>query len=75
MEGIYRISGSHDEMERLRLSLHTGGVATVKFQLEDIHTLAGLLKLYLRLLPQPLITFSVFRNLQATTRQVRKNIL
>ncbi|VDN17582.1 unnamed protein product [Gongylonema pulchrum] len=71
-EGIYRISdindgqvqvsGSHDQMERLRRqfdTLHKVDLSMV----EDIHTVAGLLKLYLRLLPQQLVPFTVYRSL------------
>ncbi|MCP9257641.1 N-chimaerin [Dirofilaria immitis] len=61
-EGIYRVSGSHEQMERLRRqfdTLHKVDLSTV----EDIHTVAGLLKLYLRLLPQQLVPFSVYRSL------------
>ncbi|KAL4003519.1 RhoGAP domain family protein [Acanthocheilonema viteae] len=61
-EGIYRVSGSHEQMERLRRqfdTLHKVDLSIV----EDIHTVAGLLKLYLRLLPQQLVPFSVYRSL------------
>lgn len=47
-------------MERLRRqfdTLHKVDLSSV----EDIHTVAGLLKLYLRLLPQQLVPFSVYR--------------
>ncbi|VDN02022.1 unnamed protein product [Thelazia callipaeda] len=60
VEGIYRVSGSHEQMERLRRqfdTLHKVDLSAV----EDIHTVAGLLKLYLRLLPQQLVPFSVYR--------------
>lgn len=49
-------------MERLRRqfdTLHKVDLSIV----EDIHTVAGLLKLYLRLLPQQLVPFSVYRSL------------
>lgn len=49
-------------MERLRRqydTLHKVDLSTV----EDIHTVAGLLKLYLRLLPQQLVPFSIYRSL------------
>lgn len=49
-------------MEKLRRqfdTLHKVDLTVV----EDIHTVAGLLKLYLRLLPQQLVPFSVYRSL------------
>lgn len=62
VEGVYRVSGSHEQMERLRRqfdTLHKVDLSAV----EDIHTVAGLLKLYLRLLPQQLVPYSVYRSL------------
>ncbi len=73
-EGIYRISGSHEDIEKLRLAYDTYASRVDLSRLarvEDIHTIAGLLKLYLRLLPQPLITFSVYRNMLQQVRQCR----
>lgn len=61
---MLQVSGSHEQMERLRRQFdtqHRVDLSTV----EDIHTVAGLLKLYLRLLPQQLVPFSVYRSLLA----------
>ncbi|VDP11166.1 unnamed protein product [Soboliphyme baturini] len=61
-EGLYRISGSHEEIERLRMLFDTEGrVDLRKCRVEDVHTLTGLLKLYFRMLPIPLITHSARR--------------
>ncbi|VDK61702.1 unnamed protein product [Anisakis simplex] len=62
VEGIYRVSGSHEQMEKLRRLFDTQHRVDLSM-VEDIHTVAGLLKLYLRLLPQQLIPFSVYRSL------------
>ncbi|KAH7731796.1 Protein CHIN-1 [Aphelenchoides avenae] len=76
VEGIYRVSGSHEQMERLRRQFDLAinvDLGTV----EDIHTVAGVLKLYLRLLPQQLVPFSTFRCLlQAfnSTRNARDRL-
>uniref|UniRef100_A0AC34GTG2 Beta-chimaerin n=1 Tax=Panagrolaimus sp. ES5 TaxID=591445 RepID=A0AC34GTG2_9BILA len=61
-EGIYRVSGSHEQMERLRRQFDLG-INVDLAVVEDIHTVCGLLKLYLRLLPQQLVPYSVFRSL------------
>lgn len=61
-EGIYRVSGSHEQMERLRRQFDMGNNVELS-NVEDIHTVCGLLKLYLRLLPQQLVPYSVFKNL------------
>lgn len=57
-EGIYRVSGFSEEIESLRMSLDKNGTATQTSDktYKDIHVVAGTLKLYLRLLPIPVIT-------------------
>lgn len=58
-EGIYRISGFADEIEALKMTLDKDGekadMSTLAYS--NINVIAGVLKLYLRLLPVPLITF------------------
>lgn len=62
VEGIYRACGSADEIDALRERFETlweqadGSLRSV----EDVHVVTGLLKLYLRLLPLPLITFDAY---------------
>uniref|UniRef100_A0A7E4UUA6 SH2 domain protein n=1 Tax=Panagrellus redivivus TaxID=6233 RepID=A0A7E4UUA6_PANRE len=62
VEGIYRVSGSHEQMEKLRRQFDLGNNVDLS-TVEDVHTVCGLLKLYLRLLPQQLVPYSVFRAL------------
>uniref|UniRef100_A0AC35U317 Chimerin (Chimaerin) 1 n=1 Tax=Rhabditophanes sp. KR3021 TaxID=114890 RepID=A0AC35U317_9BILA len=61
MEGIYRVSASHEQMDRLRKQFDTNPTSVNLQEVDDIHTVAGLLKLYLRLLPQQLVPFSNFQ--------------
>lgn len=73
-EGIYRVSGSHEQIDGLRRRFDAG-VAVDLTSVEDIHSVAGLLKLYLRLLPRQLVPFDAFRALLAaynSTRVVRE---
>ncbi|KAF1763464.1 hypothetical protein GCK72_011730 [Caenorhabditis remanei] len=62
VEGIYRVSGSYDHMEKLRQQFDSNQNVDLA-QVADIHTVCGLLKLYFRLLPQQLIPFSVHKQL------------
>lgn len=57
-EGIYRVSGFSEEIESLRMSLDKNGTTTTISEKshKDINVVAGTLKLYLRLLPIPIIT-------------------
>ncbi|XP_021940281.1 beta-chimaerin isoform X2 [Zootermopsis nevadensis] len=58
-EGLYRVSGFAEEIETLKLALDKDGdQADVGSEMyENINVIAGTLKLYLRLLPIPLVTF------------------
>ncbi|KAG6449749.1 hypothetical protein O3G_MSEX006242 [Manduca sexta] len=58
-EGIYRVSGFADEIEALKLAFDRDGEATDLSVYSNINVVAGTLKLYLRLLPVPLITYEV----------------
>ncbi|KAJ6224172.1 hypothetical protein RDWZM_002717, partial [Blomia tropicalis] len=62
MEGIYRACGSADEVDALKnhFESHWEQADSYLRSVEDIHVITGLLKLYLRLLPIPLITFDVY---------------
>ncbi|KFD52962.1 hypothetical protein M514_06078 [Trichuris suis] len=64
-EGLYRVSGSHEEIERLRMHFDSDCVSDPiqTCMVDDVHALTGLLKLYFRLLPIPLITYAARREL------------
>lgn len=63
-EGLYRVSGFSDAIEELRLAFDRGdNVDFNEFKYNDIHIICSLLKLYLRQLPIPLITFEVYNKL------------
>ncbi|CAD6199349.1 unnamed protein product [Caenorhabditis auriculariae] len=64
VEGIYRVSGSHDHMERLKAQYDSQQDVDLS-QVDDIHTVCGILKLYFRLLPQQLVPFSVYKQMLA----------
>jgi len=62
IEGIFRISASKSQLEDLRNRLDCGE----SFQFCNLvgHTVAGLLKLWLRSLPEPLCTYALFTEFQ-----------
>lgn len=69
-EGIYRISGFADEIETLKLALDKDGE---KMDMSEssysVNVITGTLKLYLRLLPIPLVTFQAYLTFIATTKE------
>lgn len=62
VEGIYRACGSSDAIDALRerFEAHWEQADGYLRSVEDVHVITGLLKLYLRLLPLPLITFEAY---------------
>ncbi|XP_037818493.1 beta-chimaerin [Lucilia sericata] len=69
-EGIYRVSGFADEIDALKLALDSDGEKTNMSESAygNINVIAGTLKLYLRLLPVPLITFQAYPNFMEAAR-------
>nr|NP_727007.1 Rho GTPase activating protein at 5A, isoform A [Drosophila melanogaster]AAF46047.1 Rho GTPase activating protein at 5A, isoform A [Drosophila melanogaster] len=69
-EGIYRVSGFADEIEALKLALDREGEKTDMSETAygNVNVIAGTLKLYLRLLPVPLITFQAYPSFMAAGR-------
>ncbi|XP_071054449.1 beta-chimaerin isoform X1 [Onthophagus taurus] len=61
VEGIYRLSGFYEEIDAIKMALDKDGekadLSLSKYP--NINVITGALKLYLRLLPIPLITFQV----------------
>lgn len=60
-EGIYRLSGFADEVDAIKMAFDKDGERADLSQEKypNINVITGALKLYLRLLPIPLITFLV----------------
>ncbi|CAK9303662.1 unnamed protein product [Gordionus sp. m RMFG-2023] len=62
-EGLYRIPGYSEDVETLRQKFDNGEIRDENYPHElfkDINVVASVLKLYLRLLPIPLITFDTY---------------
>lgn len=68
-EGLYRVSGSHEDVAKLRAAYDREGskqpanLLAKLSRVEDVHTISSLHKLYLRNLPLPLITLPAYRAL------------
>jgi len=59
LEGIFRISGSLNEIQTLKANIDNGEDVDID-KIKDPHVVSGLLKLYLRELPEPLMTFQLY---------------
>lgn len=72
-EGIYRVSGFADEIDALKMALDRNGEKTDMSETaySNINVVAGTLKLYLRLLPVPLITYHAYPTfIQSTSESI-----
>ena len=59
MEGLFRLSGATQVINQLKEKIDTN--REVKFTPDmDPHVISGLIKLYLREMPEPLLTFQLF---------------
>lgn len=65
-EGLFRISGGKRELEEIRDSYDSG--CPVDFSDYTVHTVAGALKLWLRSLPEPLLTTALSDEFANATR-------
>lgn len=62
--GIYRVSGSASDLNRLKKSFETNAYEAEQLLKEvDIHSVTGVLKLYLRELPEALFTDALYPEL------------
>jgi len=59
VEGIFRLSGANSQIKSLKQGFDAGEDVDLE-DVEDVHTVAGLLKLYLRELPTPLFPFDTY---------------
>ncbi|KAF4527893.1 hypothetical protein B566_EDAN011284 [Ephemera danica] len=81
--GIYRVSGSASDLTRLKKSFETNSYEAEQLLKEvDVHSVTGVLKLYLRELPEALFTdelyprlFDIFNNPTMDGNTKRRNLL
>ncbi|GAM20647.1 hypothetical protein SAMD00019534_038220 [Acytostelium subglobosum LB1] len=59
-EGLFRIPGNTQTIQDLKSAYNQGNADLDKYNQADIHTIAGLLKLYLRELPEPLFIWRYY---------------
>ncbi|XP_051984241.1 unconventional myosin-IXAa-like [Xyrauchen texanus] len=74
-EGIYRKSGSTNKIKELKLGLDTD-INSMNLDDYNIHVIAGVLKQWLRDLPNPLMTFELYEEfLRAMGLQDKKEVI
>lgn len=68
-EGIFRLSGSQTRIDKLKSEFNSG-VQVDLSTIADPHTVTGILKLYFRELPEPLMTYDLYESF-VTAQQER----
>lgn len=69
-EGLFRIAGGTSKVRRMKLSLDAGLFnVPLPRDYRDMHVVASVLKSYLRELPEPLLTYRLYENFIAASRQ------
>jgi len=72
-DGIYRASGNLSQVQKIRLQVDQNNL-TCLYQEEDVHVLAGSLKLFFREMKEPLIPSNLFQKaLEASNLQNKKD--
>lgn len=59
-EGLFRLTGSMTKVKRFKSSIDSGCFCGIIPEYRDVHVIASVLKLYLRELPEPLLTYSLY---------------
>ena len=70
LHGLFRISGDSREISEMKVKLDVG--EPVDLYAATPHSVAGLLKLWLRELPEPLLTFDMYAPIIATVRALQQ---
>ena len=68
-EGIFRLSGSSTQIDKLKAEFNNGVQVDLK-GIADPHTVTGVLKLWFRELPEPLMTYDLYESF-VTAQQER----
>jgi hypothetical protein len=65
--GLFRVPGNNDEIEAMKKKFQNGE----EVEFKDLHDVAGVFKLYLRKLPEPLIPFDLYPSFMKVAAQYK----
>ncbi|XP_067935255.1 rho GTPase-activating protein 17-like [Watersipora subatra] len=60
-EGLFRVAGSNSKLKKLKAAFDAGNLVDMDDYYSDYHVVAGALKQYIRELPEPLLTFHLYK--------------
>lgn len=64
-EGIFRIPGKSSKIQEIKEIINSGKPLNINDETYNVHVIAGILRLFLRELPEPLLTFELYEPLVA----------
>jgi len=70
-EGIFRVSPSSNDLDKLKLELDEGNFDALT-NTHETHVIAGALKLFLRTLPEPILTFNLYKDFMSVLNKPQK---
>ncbi|KAL3285307.1 hypothetical protein HHI36_019416 [Cryptolaemus montrouzieri] len=68
-EGLFRLTGGMTKVKRFKASIDSGCFCGLIPEYRDVHVIASILKLYLRELPEPLLTYNLYYDWMKVTLQ------
>jgi hypothetical protein len=68
VEGVFRLSGSQNLIDKLKAEFNAGKQVDLS-TVADPHTVTGVLKLYFRELPEPLMTYDLYESFVAAQQE------
>jgi len=74
VEGLFRVPGDQKEIEHIRQSWDKGHRVDIQ-TIQNPHTVTGLMKLFFRQLPDPLLTFEAYDALATISSQLTTILL
>jgi len=72
-EGIFRIPGKASKIQEIKDIINSGKNLTITDETYNVHVLAGIVKLFLRELPEPLLTFELYDPLVALSPVLKES--
>jgi Rho GTPase-activating protein 1 len=70
VEGLFRLSGSRTQIDELKRAYNSGEEVDLN-EVRDPHVVAGLLKAFVREMPEPLFTFSLYDKFMAAEQHLK----
>jgi len=72
-EGIFRIPGKASKIQEIKDIINSGKNLTITDETYNVHVLAGIVKLFLRELPEPLLTFELYDPLVTLSSSLKES--